>query len=61
MRQIETTMEILVTKNVITGRWREYFNGLFDGEMNKGEQTAILQPAEPFVEEPRGDQNIQQQ
>lgn len=54
-------MEIFVTKNVITEQWREYFNDLFDGEMNKGEQTAIFQPAEPFVEEPRGDQNIQWQ
>lgn len=54
-------MEILVTNNAITERWREYFNDLFDGEMDKGEQTAIFQPAEPFVEEPRGDQKTQEQ
>lgn len=54
-------MEILVTKNAIRERWREYFNELFNGEMDKGEQTAILQPPEPFVEEPRGNQNTQEQ
>lgn len=54
-------MKILVTKNAITERRREYFNDLFNGEMDKGKQTSIFQPAEPFEEEQRGDQNTQEQ
>lgn len=33
----------------------------FNGEVDKSKQTAIFQPAEPFVEEPRGNQNTQEQ
>jgi len=54
-------VEILVTKNAITERWREYSNELFNGEMDKGKQTADFQPAELFVEESRGNQDTQEQ
>lgn len=54
-------MEVLVTKNAITERWKEYFNDLFNGEIDEGEQTAIFQPAESFIEEPSSDQNTQEQ
>lgn len=54
-------MEILVTKNAITERWREYSNEFFNVKMDKGEQTANFQSAELFVEESRGNQNTQEQ